>query len=94
MISILAETEDYKVQTEESEGHCFVHIDVENMNKKVLGQLRGMLDNLLAARQGQVCFYSTLEESFRLAESLRPLDAIVPFEQDGVEAKVGIWEYK
>jgi len=94
------ETEDYKISLEVE--HCeevdesvtFLHVDTYNMSKSILSELRSHLDELLNEIKEDVCFYSVLEESFRLASSIKPLDKILEAETEGTEFKIGIWEYK
>ena len=98
MIS-LKQNDNYKVSVElvnapDGEEVCFVHIDMYKMSLSVLEELYDLLDGLIKARQSQVCFYSPYTESLRLAQSLRPLDAVLDIEDSGVKAKVGIWEYE
>ena len=93
MIKVLKETEHYMIKTEDVDDVCFVHIDMYKMGKGVVKELKTLLDTLMEDRQSDVCFYSKLPESFKLAEALKPLDAIIDIESEGVKAKVGIWEY-
>lgn len=99
MITLLAETENYMVKVEDvvdeptGEEVCFVHIDTYKMGKGVLKELKQMLAFLMEERKNDVCFYSELPESLKLANALKPLDAVYDIECAGRKVKVGIWEY-